>query len=71
MCRNMLVINLFKKKFFFFGLGPFPFYVYCISIGSVVSGTLATAFDCVVIACSLDSIRPGLVQGYKAPKVVG
>ena len=29
------------------------------------------AFDFVVIACSLDSIRPGLVQGCKAPNVVG
>ena len=25
------------------------------------------AFDCIVIACSLKSIRPGLVQGCKAP----
>ena len=28
------------------------------------------AFDCAVIACSLESIRPGLVQGCKAPNVV-
>ena len=29
------------------------------------------AFDCVIIACSLESIRPGLVQGCKAPNGVG
>ena len=29
------------------------------------------AFDFVVIACSLDSIRLGLVQGCKAPNVLG
>ena len=28
-------------------------------------------FDCVVIACSLESIRPGLVCIYKAPNGVG
>ena len=27
------------------------------------------AFDCTVIACSFESIRPGLVQGCKAPMV--
>ena len=53
----------------FCGLRPFHFDVYHISIGSVVSGTLA--FDFVLIACSLDSIRLGLVQGCKAPNVVG
>ena len=25
-------------------------------------------FDCVIIACCLEFIRPGLVQGYKAPQ---
>ena len=43
--------------------------VYRTSIGSVVSATIA--FDCVVIACSLESIRPGLVQGCKVPYGVG
>ena len=28
-------------------------------------------FDCVVIACSIESIRQGLVQGCKAPNSVG
>ena len=31
----------------------------------------ATAFDSVIIACSLESIRPCLVQGCKAPNGVG
>ena len=39
----------------FGGLCSFLFYVYGISIGSVVSGTLTTGIlDLVVIACSLD-----------------
>ena len=29
------------------------------------------AFDVFIIACSLDTIRPGLVQGCKTPNVVG
>ena len=32
---------------------------------------LQLAFDCVAIACSLESIRLGLLQGCKAPNVVG
>ena len=32
---------------------------------------LQLAFDCVVIACSLESIRPGLIHGWKAPNGVG
>ena len=32
---------------------------------------LQLAFDFFVIACSLDSISPGIVQGCKAPHVVG
>ena len=51
---------------------PFSFYVYHISIGSVVYREhLQLAFDFVVIACSLDTIRPGLIQDCKAPNVVG
>ena len=32
---------------------------------------LHLALDCVVIACSLEAFRPGLVQGCKDPKGVG
>ena len=46
--------------------------LYHISLERVVSGTLATdIFDCVIIASSLKSIRPGLVHGCKAPHSVG
>ena len=49
---------------------PFHFCVYCeVSKSGVLYPKLA--FDCVLIACSLESIRPGLVQGYKAPNGVG
>ena len=56
---------------FFCGLMPFHFCVYCeVSKLGVLYPELA--FDCVLIACSLESIRPGLVQGYKAPNgIVG
>ena len=41
---------------------PFHFCVYCeVSKLGVLYPELA--FDCVLIACSLESIRPGLVQG--------
>ena len=43
------------------------FYVFRISIVNVVSEHSQLAFDCVIIACSFESIRPGLVQGCKAP----
>ena len=56
----------------FFFVWPKTFFIFCvyhISIGSFVSVTLAT--DCVIIACSLEFIRPGLVQGCKATIGVG
>ena len=40
-------------------------------LGVLYPEHLQLAVDFVVIACSLDSIRPGLVQGCKAPNVVG
>ena len=40
-------------------------------LGVLYAEHLPLAFDFVVIACSLDTIRPGLVQGCKAPNVVG
>ena len=51
--------------------GLFSFCVYRISIVSVVSGTLATGICLVVIACSLESFRPGIVQGCKTPNGEG
>ena len=67
--------DLFTSKIQFFDIfvaqGLFHL-VYHISIRSVVSGPFATSIvDYVVIACSLESIRQGLVQGYKAPNGVG
>ena len=41
------------------------------SLGVLYPEHLQLVFDFVIIACSLDSIRPGLVQGCKAPNVVG
>ena len=42
-----------------------------VSLGVLYPQHSQLAFDFVLIACSLDSIRPGLVQGLKAPNVVG
>ena len=64
-----MYIMYFKKNWVAQGL--FHFCEYHIFIGSVVSRTLQLAFDYVIIACSLESIRPGLVQGCKAPNGVG
>ena len=51
---------------------PYMCIVHYISIGSVVSRTLATGIlDSVIIAYSLKSIRPGLALGCKAPNGVG
>ena len=60
--------------FFYFlgGLRPFTFCVYTVfSLGMLYLEHWQLAFDCVIIACSLESIRPGLVQGCKAPNGVG
>ena len=53
-------------------LRPFFIFVYSVfSFGVLYREHSQLAFDCVVIACSLESIRPGLVQGCKAPNGVG
>ena len=39
-------------------------------LGVLYPEHLQVTFDFVINACSLDSIRPGLVQGCKAPNVV-
>ena len=57
--------------FFFFGLRPFSFLCTVFTLGVLYPEHLQLAFDCVVIACSLESIRPGLVQGCKTPNGVG
>ena len=55
--------NEIKDYFWrFFGLRPF--FILCIPY-------FHWAFDFVGIASRLDFIRPGLVQGGKAPNVVG
>ena len=53
-------------------LGLFDFCVYTVfPLGMLYPEHSQLAFDCVVFACSLESIRPGLVQGCKAPNGVG
>ena len=52
--------------------GPFFISMYTIfPLGVLYPEHLQLALDFVVIDCSLDSIRLGLVQGCKAPNVVG
>ena len=48
-------------------------FILCLPHFHCECGTLANGIflDCVFIACSLESIMPGLVQGCKAPNGVG
>ena len=65
-------IQIQTKNFFFFFLFIFSFL--CITLfplGVLYPEHSQLAFDYVIIACSLESIRPGLVQGCKAPNGVG
>ena len=56
----------------FCGPGPFFIFEYTIfTLGVLYPEYLQLAFDSVIIACSLESIRLGLVQGCKAPNGVG
>ena len=57
--------------FFFVALGLFNFMYTVFPLGVSYPEDSQLAFDFVVIACSEDSNRPGLVQGCKAPNVVG
>ena len=61
----VLVLLLLVLLFFFCGLRPFFIFVYTVFPVGVL------AFDCVVIVCSLESIRPSPVQGCKAANGVG
>ena len=56
---------------FFVAKGLFIFVYNVFPLGVLYQEHLQLAFDYVVIACSLKSIRPGLVQGCKAPNGVG
>ena len=61
---NVCLFFVWPKAFFICVYTIFP-------LGVLYPKHLQLAFDCVVIACSLESIRPGLVQGCKAPNGVG
>ena len=64
-----IYISLFL---FFCSLWPFEFFVYTVFTLEVSYPEHSQlAFDCVVIACSLEPIRSALVQGCKAPNGVG
>ena len=56
--------------FLFCGLRPFYFVYTDFPLGVLYPKHSQLAVDYVVIACSLESIRPGIVQGCKAPNVV-
>ena len=56
---------------FFVALGLFLFMYTAFPLGVLYPENSQLALDFVLIACNLDSIRPGLVQGCKAPNVVG
>ena len=56
--------NCKDDKYTFFLYTVFP-------LGVLYPEHSQLAFDCDIIACSLESIRPGLVQGCKAPNGVG
>ena len=60
--------------YYFFCVWPKAFFIFVYTVfplGVLYPEHSQLAFDCVVIACSLESIRPGLVQGCKAPNGVG
>ena len=61
-----------RNCFVFFGpVALFHFMYTVFPLGVLYLEHLQLALDFVIIACSLDTIRPGLVQGCKAPNVVG
>ena len=57
--------------FFVCDVRPYYFVYAIFPLGVLYPEYLQLAFDFVVIACSLESISPGLVQGWKAPNGVG
>ena len=64
-CRQQLY-------FLFCGLRPFFIFVYTVfPLGVLYLNTRNRHLTGVVIACNLESIRPGLAQGCKAPNGVG
>ena len=60
-----------EKKIVALGLFHFVYTIYAFLLGVLYPGHSHLAFDCVIIACSLESIRPVLVQGCKAPNGMG
>ena len=60
---NFFVTNFFVWPFFLFVHLIFPLWI-------LYPEHLQLSFDSVVIACSLESIRPGLVQGCKVRSMV-
>ena len=63
---------VFSLFYFLCGLRPFLISLYTIfPLGVLYLEHLQLVFDFVIIACSLESTRPGLVQGCKAPNFVG
>ena len=65
------IFNIFNSVLTVLDIFFFHFMFTIFLLGVLYPEHLQLAFDFVVIACSLDSIRPGLVQGCKAPNVVG
>ena len=62
---------LFYSFFFFSGLRTFLSLCVGREFLFVVLGPEPGILDCVLIVCRIESIRPGLVQGCKAPNGVG
>ena len=67
----MQKIKIKTFKTFCLALDLFIFLCTVFPLGVLYPEHSQLVFDCVVIACSLESIRPGLVQGCKAPNGVG
>ena len=60
--------------YYFFCVWPKAFFIFVYTVfplGVLYPEHSQLAFDCVVIACSLESIKPGLVQGFQGPQWCG
>ena len=67
-----MTVVFFFHYIFCVALCLFHFFMYTVfPLGELYPEHSQLAFDFVGIACSLDTSRPGLVQGCKAPNVVG
>ena len=69
--RGVKFVKLYNQNRNKKNLWPNAFFLLCIQLGVLYPEHLQLAFDCVIIAGSLESIRPGLYQGCKAPNGVG